>query len=96
MSTDLQLLIRQGEHQRLDFKYCISDSRKIAKTLSAFANTDGGTLLIGVRDNGSIAGVTSEEEFYMIDGAANLYCRPPVKYNITTTGANQKRYWRWK
>jgi len=75
-------LIDQGESQVLDFKYCISDSRKIAKTLAAFANTDGGILLIGVRDNGSIAGIQSEEEFYMIDAAASLFCKPALAYNV--------------
>lgn len=79
---ELFKLIEQGESQVLDFKYCISDSRKIAKTLAAFANTDGGRLLIGVRDNGSIAGVQSEEEFYMIDAAASLFCKPAIKYNV--------------
>ena len=78
MDKYLRDLISQGEHQKLDFKFCISDSRKIAKTLSAFANTDGGILLIGIRDNGSIAGVRSEEEYYMIEAAANYFCRPEV------------------
>ena len=54
-------LIAEGEHQQQDFKFEISDARKIAKSLSAFANTDGGRLLIGVKDNGRIAGVRSEE-----------------------------------
>lgn len=80
---ELHRLINQGESQVLDFKYCISDSRKIAKTLAAFANTDGGKLLIGVRDNGSIAGVRSDEEFYMIDAAASLFCSPAVKYTVS-------------
>ncbi len=79
---ELLKLIEQGESQVLDFKYCISDSRKIARTLAAFANTDGGRLLIGVRDNGGIAGVQSEEEFYMIDAAASLFCKPAIKYNV--------------
>lgn len=74
-------MIAEGEHQEQDFKYCISDARKIAKTISAFANTGGGRLLIGVRDNGSIAGISSEEEYYMIESAANLYCRPEVKFS---------------
>ncbi len=73
-------LIRQGEHQRLDFKYAITDSRKIARSLVAFANSEGGTLLIGVRDNGSLAGVRSEEEIYMIETAAILWCRPEVSF----------------
>jgi predicted HTH transcriptional regulator len=45
----LYKLIEEGEHQQQDFKYCINDSKKIAKSLVAFANTDGGRLLIGVK-----------------------------------------------
>ena len=59
-------LIAQGEHQQQDFKFCINDSRKIARSLVAFANTDGGRLLIGVKDNGKIIGVRSDEEYYML------------------------------
>ena len=65
-------LIAQGEHVRQDFKYEISDARKIARSVSAFANTEGGRLLVGVNDNGKIAGVRSEEEIYMIEAAARL------------------------
>lgn len=82
MDRYLRKLISEGENQKLDFKYCISDSRKIARTLSAFANTDGGKLLIGVRDNGSIAGVRSDEEYYMIETAASLFCRPEIPVSI--------------
>ncbi|MCR4765624.1 MAG: ATP-binding protein [Bacteroidaceae bacterium] len=77
-------LIKEGEHQQQDFKFEISDVCKIAKTLSAFANTDGGRLLIGVKDNGKIAGVRSDEEQYMIQAAAKLYCVPSVNYEMTT------------
>lgn len=80
----IQKLIKEGEHQQQDFKFEISDVCKIAKSLSAFANTDGGRLLIGVKDNGKIAGVRSEEEQYMIQAAAELYCTPPVVYEMTT------------
>lgn len=80
----IHALIAEGEHQQQDFKFEISDARKIAKTLSAFANTDGGRLLIGVKDNGKIAGVRSEEEKYMIEAAAQLYCIPEVEYTMQT------------
>lgn len=83
-SDYIHALIAEGEHQQQDFKFEISDARKIAKTLSAFANTDGGRLLIGVKDNGRIAGVRSEEEKYMIEAAAQLYCTPKVQYTIRT------------
>jgi predicted HTH transcriptional regulator len=80
VNTYLNRLIAEGEHQRLDFKFEISDARKIARTLVAFANTDGGRLLIGVKDNGAIAGVRSEEEVFMLEAAAGMYCRPPVEF----------------
>ena len=81
MKTDskyIESLIAQGENEHLDFKFNISDSRKIARSLVAFANTTGGILLIGVRDNGSIAGVRSDEEIFMIEAAANMYSKPEI------------------
>lgn len=80
----IQKLVAEGEHVHQDFKFAISDARKIARSLSAFANTSGGRLLVGVKDNGKIAGVRSEEEIYMIEAAASMYCNPPleVKNNI--------------
>jgi predicted HTH transcriptional regulator len=77
----IEKLIAEGEHQQLDFKFEISESRKIARSLVAFANTDGGKLLVGVKDNGAIAGVRSEEEYYMVEAAATMYCFPEVKFN---------------
>lgn len=81
MINYIQKLIDEGEHLKQDFKFEISDVRKIAKTLSAFSNTAGGKLLIGVKDNGRISGIQSDEEIYMVDGAAQiLYCQPEVKF----------------
>jgi predicted HTH transcriptional regulator len=80
LSNYLHKLIEEGEHQQQDFKYCINDSKKIAKSLVAFANTDGGRLLIGVKDNGKIAGVRTDEEFYMVEAAAKIYSDPPISF----------------
>ena len=49
----IQDLILEGEHEHQDFKYQITDARKIARSISAFANNSGGHLLIGVKDNGN-------------------------------------------
>ena len=76
-------LIAEGEHEHQDFKYQISDARKIARSISAFANRNGGHLLIGVKDNGAIVGVSSDEEMYMIDQAAQMYCQPPQSVSFT-------------
>lgn len=71
--------IAQGEHECQDFKFQISDARKIARTISAFANHRGGRLLIGVKDNGVVAGVRNEEDIYVVEQAATMYCRPEQK-----------------
>lgn len=86
----IQKLIEEGEHQQLDFKFEISDSRRIARSLAAFANTDGGRLLVGVKDNGAIAGVRSDEEIHMIQAAAEMYCRPEVNYSTEEWEINGK------
>lgn len=90
MSNYIQKLIEEGEHQMLDFKFEISDSKKIARTLVAFANTDGGRLLIGVKDNGSISGIRSEEEKYMIQTAVEMYCQPVVDFEAKEWNVNGK------
>lgn len=69
----LEKLIAKGEGEQLDFKQSISNAKKIAKTLVAFANTTGGKLLIGVNDSGLIVGCEIEEEMYMIDLAITQY-----------------------
>jgi predicted HTH transcriptional regulator len=78
--SELKKIIAEGEGQQLDFKFRIDDQKKIARTLAAFANTEGGRLLIGVKDNGKISGTNPEEEYYMIEGAAEMYCNPPVAF----------------
>lgn len=75
-------LISQGEGEQLDFKREISSSIRIAKSLSAFANHKGGTLLVGVNDNGTIAGVKAEEEKFMLEQAAVFFCKPEIEIEI--------------
>jgi hypothetical protein len=75
----LRRMIAEGEHLRQDFKETISSSYKIAKTISAYSNSEGGRILIGVRDNGAIRGIQPEEEKHLMEIAAGLYCKPSVK-----------------
>ena len=58
----IQNLIEEGEHEHQQSSAALSDARKIARSISAFANNTGGRLLIGVKDNGNIVGVESDEE----------------------------------
>lgn len=77
---NIRKLILQGEGTTVDFKKTITNNEKIAKSLVAFANNQGGKLLIGVADDGSIKGVKSEdEERYMITKSAHQYCKPAIE-----------------
>lgn len=49
--------IGTGEDERTEFKRGIGDLRPIGRSLSAFANTEGGVLILGVEDDGTIRGV---------------------------------------
>ena len=86
----IQDLILEGEHEHQDFKYQITDARKIARSIAAFANNSGGHLLIGVKDNGNIAGVRSEEEICMIETAAQMYCSPEQQVTFKVFNVNGK------
>jgi predicted HTH transcriptional regulator len=90
MSDYIFDLIRGGESEILDFKHSITDSKKIARSLVAFANTNGGRLLVGVRDNGSISGIKTDEEYYMVEAAAQLYCNPEIKFSTETWNIHGK------
>jgi ATP-dependent DNA helicase RecG len=51
--------IDQQENQTLEFKRQWTD--KALEDLAAFANTEGGTLLVGIRDDGEIVGTTADD-----------------------------------
>lgn len=80
---DVKNLAQTGEGMYLEFKRTIPSAFKIAREIAAFANTKGGTLLIGVDDDSSLVGVAGyqEEEFLLKKAAAEL-CRPQVDIAI--------------
>jgi len=55
---ELLRLIAQGEGQRLEFKRSLAELEDSICTAAAFANAEGGTLLFGVRADGTVVGVT--------------------------------------
>lgn len=75
---EIQRLIWQGENDQVDFKQRVTLPDKIARTLVSFANTRGGTILIGVKDDGKVVGVDPEEEKHTLELAASFYCDPPL------------------
>lgn len=83
-SSHIYDLIKNGEDEHLDFKQNISSASKIARTMVAFANTDGGRIVIGVDDSGEVVGVDAEQEKYMMIQAGKKFCDPPIFVHFTT------------
>lgn len=77
-------IIEQGECSTVEFKRKIASPKKIAKEISAFANTKGGYLIIGVDDDRSIIGVHSEkDDVDEILFACDFFLDPPLNPDIS-------------
>jgi len=72
MARQTARIIREGESETVEFKSTLrwdiragktnpAVERACLKTIAAFLNSDGGTLLIGVRDDGSVEGIESDK-----------------------------------
>ena len=67
---NIQELLKQPESKTLEFKRDLSSLNPITKTVVAFTNTAGGTLIIGVEDGGKIVGV--DDPFKMEERIASV------------------------
>jgi len=78
---ELEQLVALGEGISLEFKRRVPRPQRIAKEIVALANTNGGRIVLGVGDDGTITGVgdAAEEEF-LLRQATNTHCTPPVEY----------------
>ena len=56
--TELLEIIANGENSGVEFKRDTLQNHELAKELVAFSNLDGGMVLLGVEDDGSISGPT--------------------------------------
>lgn len=74
-------LIQSGEGQTIDFKKSeiLSDPTKLAKLMIAFANSNGGRILIGICDDGTIEGMKEKKEHERhIMNIGRDKCVPPL------------------
>ena len=82
---EVRALIAQGEGQKLEFKRSLAELERGVRTVAAFANTEGGHLLFGVRDSGEIIGMTvgrttRERVVNMIRDNTDPVIYPSVEY----------------
>lgn len=85
-------IIKQGEGLTIEFKRTIDSPYKIAKTISSFANTSGGTLIVGVADTGLLLGVNSElAELQKLERAASQLVELPLMIRFKTEILDSKK-----
>lgn len=91
-NSDLKSLVRIGEGYHIEFKRRVSTPNRIAREAIAFANTWGGTILIGVGDDGALLGVKDvDEELYDLERGLTLFSKPAISYTCRTVTVGPKR-----
>ncbi len=76
--TELSRLIRGGEDSMLEFKRDDVRNHDLAKELVAFLNLGGGAVLMGVDDDGGIAGTSRERLEEWVTEVCRAKVTPPV------------------
>lgn len=90
--NEVNRLAALGEGLHLEFKRRIPRPERIVKELIAFANTEGGRLLVGVDDDGMVMGVRdAEEEAFALRQAMEQHCEPPLDYGLERVVVTPKR-----
>jgi ATP-dependent DNA helicase RecG len=89
--TELLRLLARGEDSRHQFNRDASNADALAAELAAFANSGGGTLFLGVADDGSVSGLDAaavRRLNQLLSNGASQHVRPPVHpltENVQTT-----------
>ncbi|NQV14872.1 ATP-binding protein [bacterium] len=81
----VQQLISQGEDSHVEFKPGIKDDnakRELAESAIAFANKNGGTILIGIDDNARIQGAYGDGWEDMLIQSLRDRCEPPIEPTV--------------
>ena len=94
-NEELLELIRLGENQTVDFKdsAILSNPNSIAKLMVAFANTMGGKIIFGIKNNKKFEGLKFKGGHEMtIMNIARDKCDPPFHLILRLTSLKKERY----
>jgi len=79
LKSDLLQLIANGENSGIEFKRDDLRPEQLAKELVAIANLKGGSILLGVEDDGSISGIQRADlEQWVMDTVFGRYVHPMI------------------
>jgi hypothetical protein len=92
VGKDVENLVRGGESDTIEFKVQIAKhSDKIAIAAVAFANQRGGTIFVGVDDEGQIVGISGENIKETLANILRDRCEPPLDCGIQETIVQEKQ-----
>ena len=80
-TTELQTIVARGEDSSHQFKVDVNNVDSLASEMVAFANTNGGAILIGVADDGSVPGLSREDVTrinQLVSNVASQHVRSPL------------------
>lgn len=88
--AQVRALARTTESSTVEFKQNVRDTTAAARLLAAFANAHGGTLLVGIGDEGTLVGVRDGERIQaLLERGANTVV-PPVTVVIDIVDVDGK------
>lgn len=89
---EVKALAAKGEGLKIEFKKKAAFPEKIVREVIAFANTEGGDLLIGVDDDGTVSGQRYiEEEIFVMERAVRELIFPPLAVEIFSVKLSEKK-----
>ena len=89
---ELLEIVKKGEDSYTEFKEERAHSDQLAAEIVAFANTEGGNLIIGVSDNGEIIGIINpDKEMQRIDNICINNCEPTIYTTIEKLIVDDKK-----
>ncbi len=89
---ELKELVRHGENKYVEFKLKTTHPEKIVREMVAFANTDGGKLIVGVADDKSLKGLKfPDEDEFILQRAIEKYIYPAIDYRLESLSVEGER-----
>lgn len=89
---EVKNLALKGEGLKIEFKKKAAFPEKIVREVIALANTQGGDLLIGVDDDGTVSGQRFiEEEIFVMEKAIREMIFPALEVEVFTIKLNEKK-----
>jgi ATP-dependent DNA helicase RecG len=92
--SELKKQVSLGEDSRRQFKADVTNSDALAAEMAAFANSEGGTIFIGVADDGTLPGLSSKDVSrvnQLISNTASQNVRSPLTVQTENIPADNSR-----